>query len=84
MSARKPDLFAGFAEADDYIIKGIAEKFTAGVANNGKNWNIELIVRDSQSNPNRASEVASELLLGEEVDIITAAATPDTTNRVAD
>ena len=75
---------AGFAEADDYIIKGIAEKFAAGVANNGKTWNIEILVRDSQSNPNRASEVASELLLGEEVDIITAAATPDTTNPVAD
>jgi len=75
---------AGFAEADDYIIKGITEKFAAGVANNGKNWNIEIHVRDSQSNPNRASEVASELLLGEEVDIITAAATPDTTNPVAD
>ena len=29
---------AGFAEADDYIIAGIKEKFAAGVANNGKNW----------------------------------------------
>ncbi|NKB52835.1 MAG: ABC transporter substrate-binding protein [Rhizobiaceae bacterium] len=75
---------AGFAEADDFIIKGLTEKFASGIANNGKNWNIEIHVRDSQSNPNRASEVASELLLGEEVDIITAAATPDTTNPVAD
>ncbi|NRB31283.1 MAG: ABC transporter substrate-binding protein [Rhizobiaceae bacterium] len=75
---------AGFAEADDYIIKGIREKFAEGITNNGKTWNVEILVRDSQSNPNRASEVASELLLGEEVDIITAAATPDTTNPVAD
>lgn len=75
---------AGFAEADDYVLKGIREKFAQGLTNNGKTWNVEILVRDSQSNPNRASEVASELLLGEEVDIITAAATPDTTNPVAD
>lgn len=75
---------AGFAEADDYIIEGLRAKFAGGVTNNGKSYNIEIIKKDSQSNPNRAAEVAAELILSDEVDIITAAATPDTTNPVAD
>ena len=75
---------AGFAEADDYILEGLRAQFAGGVMNNGKSYNIEIIKKDSQSNPNRAAEVAADLILGDEVDIITAAATPDTTNPVAD
>lgn len=75
---------AGFAEADDYILDAVAQKFAGGVENNGKMWNIEIISKDSQSNPNRAAEVASELILSDEVDIIVAASTPDTVNPVAD
>ena len=75
---------AGFAEADDYILEGIRQTFAGGLENNGSSWGVEIITRDSQSNPNRAAEVAADLILGEEVDIIMAAATPDTTNPVAD
>lgn len=75
---------AGFAEADDYILEGLRAQFAGGVENNGKSYNIEIIKKDSQSNPNRAAEVAAELILDDEVDIMTAAATPDTTNPVAD
>jgi branched-chain amino acid transport system substrate-binding protein len=75
---------AGFAEADDYIIENIKQTFAGGLQNNGSAWNVEIHYRDSQSNPNRAAEVAADLILGEEVDIMLAAATPDTTNPVAD
>lgn len=75
---------AGFAEADDHILKAVAEKFGAGIQNNGKTWTIEVISKDSQSNPNRAAEVASELILSDEVDILVAASTPDTVNPVSD
>lgn len=75
---------AGFAEADDYIIDGIAKAFAGGIENNGKTWTVDIQVRDSQSNPNRAAEVASQLILQDEVDILLGAATPDTTNPVAD
>lgn len=75
---------AGFAEADDYVIEGINQAYAGGIENNGTNWGVEILVRDSQSNPNRAAEVAADLILGDEVDIIVAAATPDTTNPVAD
>lgn len=75
---------AGFAEADEFVLKGIEAAFSGGVDNNGRTYDIEIISKDSQSNPNRAAEVAADLILGDEVDIIAAASTPDTTNPVAD
>lgn len=75
---------AGFAEADEYVLQAIQQVFSAGLENNGKTWNVEIISKDSQSNPNRAAEVAADLILGDEVDIIVAASTPDTVNPVAD
>lgn len=75
---------AGFGEADDYVLTGIRAALAGGVQNNGKTYAVEIISKDSQSNPNRAAEVASDLILGDEVDIIVAASTPDTTNPVAD
>lgn len=75
---------AGFAEADDYVLAGVEKAFAGGIENNGKAWNIEIISKDSQSNPNRAAEVAADLILGDEVDIIVAASTPDTVNPVSD
>ena len=75
---------AGFGEADPYILGEIGKVFAGGIDNNGRLVKIEVIAKDSQSNPNRAAEVAAELILKDEVDIITAASTPDTTNPVAD
>ena len=75
---------AGFAEADTYVLDAISQRFSAGIENNGRTWAVEIISKDSQSNPNRAAEVASELILDDEVDVIVAASTPDTVNPVAD
>ena len=41
-----------------------------------------MIVKDSQSNPNRAAEVAGELIVDDEVDMVLVASTPETTNPV--
>lgn len=75
---------AGFAEADSHVLEAISQTFAAGIENNGRGWSVEIISKDSQSNPNRAAEVAADLILSDEVDIIVAASTPDTTNPVAD
>jgi branched-chain amino acid transport system substrate-binding protein len=75
---------AGFGEADGYILDGIDKIFAGGIQNNGKPVKVEIIAKDSQSNSNRASEVASELILQDKVNLIVAASTPDTTNPVAD
>ncbi|MEF3047341.1 ABC transporter substrate-binding protein [Pseudotabrizicola sp. L79] len=75
---------ASFSEADDHVLAAINQAFAGGIENNGKSWAIEIIAKDSQSNPNRAAEVAADLILSDEVDIILAASTPDTVNPVAD
>ena len=56
---------AGFAEADSYVLSGTEEALSGGVENNGKFWNVEIVSTDSQSNLNRASEIAADLILGE-------------------
>lgn len=75
---------AGFAEADEYILSAISKQFAEGIENNGKRWQVEIISKDSQSNSNRAAEVASELILKDEVNILVAASAPDTVNPVSD
>ena len=45
--------------------------------------NFEVIVKDSQSNPNRAAEVAKELIVDDEINLMLVASTPETTNPVA-
>lgn len=73
-----------FAEPDAFVLNQFRSALSGGVMINGTRHPVEFIVKDSQSNSNRASSVAQELILGDEVDIITATATPDTTNPVAD
>jgi branched-chain amino acid transport system substrate-binding protein len=75
---------AGFGEADPYIIDEINKLLDKGIASGGKTYKVQIISKDSQSNASRAAEVASELILRDQVDLIVAAATPDTTNPVAD
>ncbi|WP_333827957.1 ABC transporter substrate-binding protein [Pararhodobacter sp.] len=66
---------AGFAESDAFNI----EAFLASQA--GQEF--EVIVRDSQSNPDRAAAVARELIVRDEVNLMVVASTPETTNPVA-
>ncbi|MDJ1008463.1 MAG: ABC transporter substrate-binding protein [Paracoccaceae bacterium] len=65
---------AAFSEADQFILDGFAAT-EAGA-------NFEVIVKDSQSNPNRAAEVAQELIVDDEIDLMLVASTPETTNPV--
>src|ERR1700722_16829727 len=49
---------ASFAEADSYILGGVKAALKDGVKVGGQTYPVEILVRDSQSNPNRAAEVA--------------------------
>lgn len=75
---------AGFGEADAFILDQVREILKKGITAGGKTYNVEIISKDSQSSASRASEVASDLILGDKVDLIIASAAPDTTNPVAD
>ena len=75
---------APFAEADEFVIGAMKALFKDGLAINGRKHPVEIIVKDSQSKPNRAAEVASELILDDEVTLMLVSSTPETTNPVGD
>ncbi|HET6439224.1 MAG TPA: ABC transporter substrate-binding protein [Anaeromyxobacter sp.] len=75
---------APFAEADTFVIDQMRKIFAGGLDIQGAKHPIEIIVKDSQSNPNRAAAVAQDLLSRDKVDLMLVASTPETTNPVSD
>jgi len=75
---------SGFGEADDFILRGVRERFTDGLETKDGTRDVEIIVKDSQSSPDRAGAVASDLILQDGVDVIVVAGTPENVNPVAD
>ncbi len=75
---------AVFAESDAFVLERFRSALDGGLNIAGETYAIEIIVKDSQSNSNRAATVAQELILDDEVHLILATSTPDTTNPVAD
>jgi branched-chain amino acid transport system substrate-binding protein len=75
---------APFAEADDYIFDGIRTAIGPGIVNGDTTYPIEIVPKDSQSDPNRAAEVAGQLITDDAIDLMLVASTPETTNPVAD
>ncbi|WP_303704536.1 ABC transporter substrate-binding protein [Celeribacter baekdonensis] len=73
-----------FAEPTQFVIDAVRAQIGDSVMIQGTKHPVEIILKDSQSNSNRASSVAQELILNDEVDMLLATSTPDTTNPVAD
>jgi len=76
---------APFGEADTWCVeqwkKYVADGLECG---DGQTHPIEIIVKDSQSDSNRAATVAGDLITNDGVDIMMVASTPDTVAPVAD
>ncbi|HTW85724.1 MAG TPA: ABC transporter substrate-binding protein [Candidatus Sulfotelmatobacter sp.] len=75
---------AAFGEADSYVLSALRKRLADGITIGGTKYPIAVVVKDSQSSPNRAGEVASELILQNKVDLMLVSSTPETTNPVAD
>ena len=75
---------AAFAEADKFVIEGVMKAISEGLQIGKKTHRVEIIVKDSQSNPNRAAEVAADLINGDQIDLMLVGNTPETTNPVSD
>jgi branched-chain amino acid transport system substrate-binding protein len=69
---------APFAEADNFIVGQARDLFKK------HDLPIEIIVKDSQTNSNRAAEVTADLILKDKVSLVVAGAAPETDNPVAD
>jgi len=75
---------APFGEADKWVIDQMKTAFKDGIVVGGKTYNVQIVLKDSQSNPNRAGEVANDLILKDKVALILTAGTPETANPVSD
>jgi branched-chain amino acid transport system substrate-binding protein len=76
---------AGFATGDKFVLSTIraTSAYAKGFKVGGKTYKVNIVVADSQSDPNRASQVARQLILTDHVDAILTTSTPETTNPVA-
>ena len=75
---------AGFGEPDGYVL-GLARKaFADGLTIGGTKYQVQILDRDSQSNPQRAAQVANDLINSDGVDLMLATSTPETVNPVSD
>ena len=76
---------AGFGAADEFIVDQMSAWFASHpIQAGGKSYNVETIIKDSQSDPKRAGEVAAELINQDGVQVVLAHGTPDTVNPVSD
>ena len=74
---------APFGESDNFNVNNFRKAMQGGLKIGSKTYPIQVTVKDSQSNPNRAAAVAKELIVDTKVDLMMVANTPDTTNPVA-
>ena len=76
---------ADFATSNNFAISAVrgTSAFSKGFRTGGQHYDLQIISVDTQSNPNRASEVAKDLVLNRGADILIASSTPETDNPVA-
>jgi branched-chain amino acid transport system substrate-binding protein len=61
---------ANFGETTPWAIERIRTIVKGGLKNGGKTYPVELVIKDNQSDPNRSSVTASELILREKCDLV--------------
>jgi branched-chain amino acid transport system substrate-binding protein len=75
---------AGFGSADSYVLGQMQPILDQGIDIGGKHYALRLIPKDSESNPNRAAEVASSLILDDQVHLMLSSSSADTVLPVTD
>jgi branched-chain amino acid transport system substrate-binding protein len=77
---------AAFGEADSFVLAQMADYFTKnGITTaDGVKHDVEIISKDTQSDSKRAGDVAADLILKDNVNLILVSSTPDTVNPVSD
>lgn len=67
--------FAPFAEADTFILDNATKALAGGLTIGGKKYRVEFVAKDDQSNPDRQSNLAAELINKDGVDLMLGQAT---------
>ncbi len=74
----------GFGETDGYVLDLARKALANGLRAGGKTWKVDILDRDTQSDPSRAGQLAKDLINNQAVDLMLAVSTPETINPVAD
>lgn len=75
---------AAFGQGDAFVLKQVRTVLSKGYKIGGTDYTVEILDRDTQSDPSRSAQLAKELITSAGVDLILASSTPETINPVAD
>jgi branched-chain amino acid transport system substrate-binding protein len=75
---------AGFGECDPYVLQQARKALAKGLKVGGKHYTVEILDRDTQSDPARASQLAKSLINDAHIDLMLTTSTPEVVNPVSD
>jgi branched-chain amino acid transport system substrate-binding protein len=75
---------AGFGEPDGYVLDLARKAFAAGITVGSTKYDVTVVDKDGQSDPQRSSQVANDLINNDGVDLMLTTSTPETVNPVSD
>jgi branched-chain amino acid transport system substrate-binding protein len=75
---------AGFGEGDPYVLELVRKSLAKGISLGGTSYAVEILDRDTQSDPARAGQLAKELINSNAIDFMLTTSTPETVNPVSD
>lgn len=73
-----------FGQTDGYVLDLARKALANGLTIGGKSYKVEILDRDTQSDPSRASQLAKSLINESQIDLMLAVSTPETINPVSD
>ena len=75
---------AGFGQTDGYVLDLARKALAGGLKVGDKTYDVQILDRDTQSDPSRASQLAKTLINSDGIDLMLAVSTPEVVNPVAD
>lgn len=75
---------AGFGEVDSFIVGQVQKAVAGGLTIGGKKYNVQVVTKDSQSDPQHSAQQANALISGTGVNLMLTSSTPETVNPVSD
>jgi len=75
---------AGFGETDGYVLELARKALALGIDVNGRHYAVQILDRDTQSDPARAGQLAKSLINDDGIDMMLSTSTPEVVNPAAD
>lgn len=73
-----------FGEGDGYVLETARKALTGGLTIAGRKYSVQIIDKDTQSDPSRASQLAKSLINDDKIDLMLTTSTPEVVNPVSD